>query len=330
MPADTQLRAVFDEAIPPVEPTVDQMSTAWAALAEAIEAESTPVARPAWWRRPQLALAGAVAVLLVVAGAILLPSTAPPLDANLENIARATRQVEAADLPAGDYIYAVTDSRVRIIADLPDGTVIDYILPQRFEVWRGGQFVETRTNTGAPIFTDEVAEAAYYAAGLDIDDGVGQTISLIEADIPNVPDIEDLSTDREELRRQIFSELSENPDWTPDNEARILEHIAQLMDPVLAAPPQLRAALLEIVAGLEVETAVLATGGVAIEQAYSDGGIDYLLEIEVDEAGFIRLYRTTITAAPDGIESPGLIEELIYSRPQLAPEPGVAPNSDDL
>ena len=329
MPADTQLRAVFEDAIPSVEPTTAQMSSAWAALAEAIEAESMPVAQPAtrppWWRQPQWAMAGVVAVALIVATAILLPSTAPPLDANLENIARAARQVEAADLPAGSYAYAATDSRVRIIAELPDGTAIDYILPQRIESWQRGRFVETRTHTAPPIFADAASEAAYYAAGLDDDDGVGQTITLIETDIPNAPSVRNLSTNADDLRRQIFSELGQNPDWTPDDEARILEHVAQLMDPALAAPPPLRAALLEIIAGLDVETAITGGGGVAVELAYSDGGAEYLLEVEVDEAGFIRLYRTTLISAADGKKSPGLIEELIYSRPRVAPGAGVVP-----
>ena len=330
MATDDSLRDLIDEMIPLPEPSPEQRDRARAALHASYRREEGGPKRaaPSWWRRPALALAAVTAVAAVFVAVNLLPSGTPSLNANLAEIARAARSLEAEELPEGAYVYARTESLTLFSSQTADGRPYWYLLPQTVDVWVQGAFVEERRTTGTPIFRDPEFAAVYYAEGGDAADGVGETRRKVVATSPRVADvISGLSTDVDELRDQIYEELSQDPLWTPDDQGRILEHISQLLEPQIFAPPELRAALLEILAGLDVATVEATDGSATVALAFTEAaGGDYIVELEFDSQGFLRLYRRTLRKAPPGFEHlEGIADELEFSRPAIVDGPGVLP-----
>ena len=330
MATDDSLRDLIDEIAPVPEPSPEQRARARADLHASYRREKAKRRRTAthWWRRPGLALAAAAAVAAVFVGVNTWPGGAPSLDANLAEIARAARSLEAEELPEGAYVYSRTDSLTLTSSETRDRRPYWYLLPQTIDVWVQGAFVEERRTTGTPIFRDSEFEAVYYAEGGDAADGVGETRRNVVSTRPSSADvISGLSTDVDELRDQIFEELSADPRWTPDDQARVLEHISQLLEPRVFAPPALRAALLEVLAGLDVATVRADDGYVTVSLAYTEAsGGDYVVELEFDDRAFLRLYRRTLRAALPGFEHlEGLAAELVFSRPAIVDGPGVYP-----
>ena len=113
-----------------------------------------------------------------------------------------------------------------------------------------------------------------------------------------------------------------------ENEAAIVNHIANLLNPRFNAPPELRAALIEIVGTLDVTTRATDQGHtVAALDSKSELGTERL-ELEFDSAGYLMVYRMTLVEPGPGIDQPaGLSTELRYSRPSVVAAAGEFPES---
>jgi hypothetical protein len=272
-------------------------------------------------------MAATAVAVAVVLGVTLLPATTPGVDANLTNIARATRTLTAEELPVGAYVYSRFESTVRIFDATPEGRAFSYLLPETVDVWVRGQYTEERRLAGPPTFTDPTAEAYYYASGRDVAEGIGKTRTVIVEQTLGDVDVSALSTDVEALREQIIAGLPQNAEAMPDREVRIVDKVTELMDPRHMAPPELRAALLEILAELDVTSQLGADGSVFVEVMYSDTtGTQFLQELEFDAGGYLRVDRFTLLSAPEGVDAPeGLVSEFKYSRPTIVDGSGVLP-----
>lgn len=325
MAADDNLRDLFNEVAPPPEPSSEQEARARAHLRAAFRAAGKPFRR--WWQQPAAAAAAAAVVAVVVAGVLTLPSSTPPVDANLANIARAARTVDVLELPQGAYVYSRTESLIVNYEPPPYGPGVFYLLPETTDVWTRDNSELSQRVAGSPRFFNPADEAAYYAAGQDVIDMIGEVRTTSLSDIPNNSTLRGLSNDMMVLREQIFAALSADPEWTPENEAAIVNHIANLLNPRLNAPPQLRAALIEIVGTLDVTTKPTDQGHtVAVLDFQSELGAERL-ELEFDAAGYLVVYRTTLVEPGPGIDEPGgLSSELRYSRPSVVAAAGEFPD----
>ncbi len=329
MRGETRLRELLTEIAPPPEVPEAQIDAARIAL----HAAYRDVARPVTHRR-RWSLAGATAaiVVVVVAVAVIVPGSTPSVNASLAKIARATRALEAADLPAGHFVYSRLDRTVlngrQIEAGAPES---QYLLSETVDRWVHGAVEETTTTVRSATFFDPDVEAAYYAAGLDIEDGVGETTTRRVSDIASVKDITKWSGDTSTLRRQIDTELATAIDPVLDEDIRTLRLVQELMDPRLNAPPALRAALIEIVGGLDVETTELADGSVQVAVEYEHPGIgSFLQELEFDSAGYLRVSRLIaieLEPALPGVPRRTVVDEALWSRPSVVGAAGDLPKS---
>ena len=327
MTADNRLRELLHEIVPPPEVPNDQVLEARAALHSAYGGAAPT--RPYVRRRSPLAWAGAaVAAAVVAAAALVLPGSSPSVDAALAEIAEAARVLEVTDLPEGSYVY----SRLELVAltgtqIAEEGPEVLYLFSETVDQWVQGGIEERRTTVNQATFFDSELEDAYYAAGRDTEDGIGETFTT-RHDIPTVYDITNLSDDPSILREQIADELatSRHPDRGEDI-LQLLE-IEQLLDPRFNAPPALRAALIEIVGSSDVATTKLADGSVRVSLPYEERGNGTLVqELEFDMAGYLRVSR--LTAADPGPTlpvPPGTVIELsTWSRPGVVDAPGEFP-----
>jgi len=326
MPADNRLRDLLTEVAPPPEPTADHRERARAALHGSFRADRK--ARRPIWQRPAVAWSTAVAAVAVVVTIAVLPGSTPSVEANLADIARATRELAADELPVGSYVHTSTNATTLVAHPVADGILVFYLLPQAVDTWTRGTTEQTRTRVGTPLFFDAESEKAYYAAGLDVADNVGETSIQLLGDVANVLDISRWSDDLATLRKQIDAELGPNGEVGLVTADRMIDFVAELLNPSLNAPPPLRAALLEVLGGLDVETTSLANGGVRVtvrfEQAEA-GTIDRQLDIGKD--GRLRARRQILVepSADFPIPAGTVTAESIWSHPTIVDGPGAFP-----
>ncbi|NND01912.1 MAG: hypothetical protein HKN91_03925 [Acidimicrobiia bacterium] len=330
MPADDHLRDLFDEMGIPPEPTSEQEAAARARLRSAIrdEAIRTPLRLG---RRPALAF-GAAALSItaaIVAITLVLPGSSPAVDANLAGIAGAARSVVAEELPAGAYVYTHRESSFLSGAQAnEDSTVLFYLLPETVDTWTRDNSKQITTTIGTPIFFDTKERTAYYAAGIDESDGVGTTTTEDFVNIPGLLEPDRWSTDVDVLRQQVAAELAVQGATTSNEDARMLAFVTQLLDPNLNPSPQLRAAIIELIGGLNVTTVMLPSGFVNVTLEYADpvyGSVRH--EMELDEAGNLRATRIVVLAPGPDVAIPAgtVIEMTDWSVAAIVDSPGSIP-----
>lgn len=184
------------------------------------------------------------------------------------------------------------------------------------------------TTVGRPIFFDAADEAAYYAGNLDVQDEVGRTRTDRFGGIQNILDLARWSDETSTLREQIAIELAVEPESALGDDIRVILRVERLMQPRLNAPPDLRAALVEIVGNLGVDTIELADGWVLVRLEYDDPGLGTVAqELEFDQAGYLRATRSiALEPMPDWPVPPGtVIAQTNWSRPHAVDGAGVLP-----
>ena len=152
-----------------------------------------------------------------------------------------------------------------------------YLLPYSRESWSGDQgTVRLQDTTHQPRFFSAADEAAYFAAGLDEGDHIGETIVITQPDTNRALD-EDWPTDPGQLETAIRSQVG-------DDEIAVLnECLVLLREPLL--PSELRAAVLQVVAGLDLE----------LVDENSDGGGTFSVDYELEGLG-PRSYTFSLNA----------------------------------
>ncbi|MEX1133966.1 MAG: hypothetical protein WED83_03875 [Acidimicrobiia bacterium] len=146
---------------------------------------------------------------------------------------------------------------------------VAYLLPTVREVWRAPEqrFIQIRTDTDTPEFFDPVIEAAYYANSLDEADHVGQILTEQLTDV--VDDLVETvwPTDAEQLKAAMETYLSTGD--TGPTEARMF-HLATAILRESNPSPALRAAALEVLAGLDLELVEEDAETFTVALTYSD------------------------------------------------------------
>jgi hypothetical protein len=310
-PVDVALRAVTTT----LESRSDDFEFARDRLMEAIAAASEPrtrtMARVPW----------AVATALIVAFTVFVVQTTSTSPAGAV-ISDLVQVVETSDhLVIPDDLFALTVTEGESIAivgpDTLGGVEIEhdflfYILPATIERWTGDQgTVRSQKTVRPPRFFSAADEAAYSAAGLNERDRVGEAVIHTQPENNRALD-EEWPTNPGELESTIRSRVG-NDEFDVLNECLVL-----LREPLL--PLELRAAVLEVVAGLDLEL---------VEKGDDGGGtfsFDYELEdgpraltFRLDGAGYLVFEDTVLVEGyPDQGVPPGTSEHRVtYTLPVI-------------
>lgn len=134
-------------------------------------------------RRPLLV--GAAVILAVIGWLIISEVVEPsPTVAAIEEIARIAEAADPLTVPDEGFVYTKSEqTNLTIIPrEALGGTPYDkeflvYLLPTARETWVGSQTVQLRTTNHEPIFFTPEDESAYYTAGLDEQDNIGNEVT---------------------------------------------------------------------------------------------------------------------------------------------------------
>lgn len=245
-PVDDALRRVAGQPTP----SEDDRRLGADRLAEAIAAEQIPQPR----RRYRLTVGWAIGFGVLLVGLLVAVETISPTptEAAIEEIAKAAEETDPLTIPPQQFGY--TKSEMTALAIVPAEALRDieyereflvYLLPTIRETWIGSEgAAQLRTTNQPPIFFSEADEDAYYAAGIDGQDAIGETTTLTTTDRPTTPDWPtDPAALDQAIRQAAVSDrgLSET-----------VEYLDVALD-ILREPfatPQLRAATLRLIAQL--------------------------------------------------------------------------------
>jgi hypothetical protein len=180
--------------------------------------------------------------------------TRDPAQAALIEIARAARAASPIDVPSGSFILSEStrfDLAIRPGEELGvSSEFVAYQLPTSRRVWRAPEqrFFMVETIIGEPTFFSSEVEAAYYTAGIDEADKVGETITEQFSDVVDPLMETEWPTETDRLMEEMESFLqSEAP--TPAQMVGLAADLLRETNP----NPELRAALLEVLAQLPLD-----------------------------------------------------------------------------
>lgn len=295
----------------------DQRQRAKDAYLRATHLALSPRSRTNRWA----VLTASAAAIIIVSLAVtsLRPTSA---QAALLQIAVAAERTDPLMIPPGQYAHTRSEAVNLAItpssAERPNS--IAYLLSTTREVWiSSAGITHITTATDRPTFFDPGDEAAYYAAGYDKVDGVGDTVTetfegattiLTERSWPTVP---------EQLQDTIVELIPANHERPLDVE--ILDIALDLIREV-GPDPALRAAAVQVIAGLETKIVQQTTNQAIFALSYTtpddititfslDANGNLLNEMDTDNDGdpnlgippgtrisAISYSPTTITNAP--------------------------------
>jgi hypothetical protein len=196
-----------------------------------------------------LATAAAIVVVVVALVVVVLPTTTGPEAAadTLHGLAETARSRPAAPLPAGSYAYVRSEG-----SSLGSGQALEPAGSWAFrrtvthELWEAadgsGRIV---VRYGDPVFLSDADEAAWRAAGSPPLQPAGETIDFTPDERPH-PDLGTLPTDPDRLAPLIEERRIVD---APAGELATFDVIGELLA-LPDAPPDLRAALFDVAAGL--------------------------------------------------------------------------------
>lgn len=278
------------------------------------------------WLRPALALAGVAifAVAAMMIGSVLTPA---PVTA-LGDLAAVVEEV-APVVADGEVLY--TESRETSISTLegseiglPDREFVAYLLPLVTERWTSDSTVTERTTVGRPQFFSPEVEAAYRSSGQAAVDGVGEvrvvTYPLSQSDFG----IRDWPTDDDGLLAAMRSYVS-NEGGDASEAASVLALAGTLSrDP--GATPELRAALLRVLADLDVEVMRFEDGGAIVAAEFVENGVPSRVELEFDADGYLECQRLIwLRGEPDvGVRGVTVVSDL-RTTPAIVVDAGERP-----
>lgn len=278
--------------------------------------------------RSLVAAASAAVLALVVALVSISPWSRVPADALLTELAHATRDIAAQDLPEGSYVYVATEQLVLGDAATQVGdewVYMQLLVPSRIEAWWQGDTVQLETTVDRPIFFDPEMEDIYYAGGLDEFDFVGETRVQFLTDITNQLDLGEWSVDPERLADQMRQAAEEDPGELP-TEVRMIELAEQLLYPQYVAPPALRAAILDVLATIDLEQVRGDDGRVAASITYEDPGLGTVTKTLTFDADGYLVAREVTAVRSELLPSGTVFNRLVRTPPIIVPEPGVRPS----
>ncbi|MGD2101669.1 MAG: hypothetical protein PVG83_05480 [Acidimicrobiia bacterium] len=278
--------------------------------------------QPARFGRRGLVVAGFGVVLAIVAAVVIFGVGRPsPASAAMEEIARAVEEVSPLSISDTEFVYQVIDSEALAFDDpdrlgdisYPDEYLV-YSLPRSVEVWRGASgSVQMRVTVGRPTFFSSVAETAYYEAGLDESDAVGETFTQTFTGAQ----VEEWPADIDELDEAIRDAMVTNR-GLPDT-VEYLDVALDIVEDVMQ-PPDVRASTLHLIGNLDGLKLVESNADEAtFSVEYVDRGLDVRLTFSVGVDGYLRFHELLYLTADDEYGIPaGTVESSIrYSTPRI-------------
>ncbi|HLF44703.1 MAG TPA: hypothetical protein VJA46_14425 [Acidimicrobiia bacterium] len=243
-PVDLALRAVTTT----FEPSRADFDSARVMLMEAISS-TLPPSRS----RIRLLWAAVIALSMVIAFFLVQTTSTSPAEALVTELARVVETTDPLVIPDDLFAYTLTEETAlgEVEREALDGVEIPhdslaYGLPQTRETWIGDEGTARLSTTYfRPVFFSSADEAAYYAAGLDQQDKIGETVIETQPDASGILDEMDWPTDPAQLEATIRSLVG-------DTDLVVLETCLKLLRATLI-PPQLRTGVLLVVAGLDPE-----------------------------------------------------------------------------
>lgn len=215
----------------------------------------------------------------------------------MEEIARLVETADPTQIPEQDFLY--TDATVTSLVIVPADMLADpayeddflaYLLPSRRETWYGSDnTLQIRTTNQPPVFFSEEDEAAYYTAGLDDQDRIGETTTDTVTDDR---DFNQWPTNPDELDATIREQIP--PETGREDEVEYLEIALGLIREVFT-PPHLRATTLTLIGqtpGLELVDQTSQQTTFAIE--YQQDGIDTQQTFTLTSQGHLASEETRI------------------------------------
>lgn len=309
-PVDLALRAMTTT----FEPSPADFELSRVKLMDAISAASPPSSH-----RIRIAWATAVALLLVFAVSLIQTASTSPAAALITELAEVAEVTDPLVIPDDQFAYFQTDSTglVEVGPDALGGVDIEhdslfYSLPQTRESWIGNQgTVRLRTHNLPPVFFSVADEAAYYTAGLDEGDHIGEAIVKTQPDTNRILDERDWPTDPVELEATIRSVVGE-----VDGDV-LLECLSLIREPLI--PPELRTAVLRVIAGLDLELVEESPDGAGTFSTVLEGYTAMRLTFTLDATGHLRFEELILVDGdPDRGVPPGTAEYTAnYTVPRL-------------
>ncbi len=323
------LRRLLAESPPSEEAEVVARRLLRAEIARELERR----ARNRDWR-PLLVAAGVVALVVGVMGVSRL-FTPSPAAAALTELARVAEHLPTTELPPGSYAYTRSE-QVNLVQltgiDLPgiEEKQVSFLLPETREVWVGAEGARRiRTTVGEPRFFSDEVEAAFGAASLAEDYGVGQTTVEVLDSAESDTDLSSWPTDPQALEAAMRAAGSQRATDVPEP-ARLLEVAIGLLKETETSP-ELRAAVLRVLASYLPRPEVVdgeATTMVEISFTYQSEGTGYRrsLWFEAATARLVVERLEVLDPMPSqGIPAGTVVSEAHYQPTVLVDAPGGLP-----
>jgi len=279
-------------------PTPDERDRARRRLDAAIRREVAANQRRGW-------MTAAVVAVVVASTAAIWGSLSPsPVMAAMEEVAQA---IEAAPIPVTGQEYVFTDATESALGVVPrDGLgridypdqPLAYLLNTRRQSWFGTDgSLQLRTTVQPPEFFRPEDEAAYYAAGLDQVDRVGEIILETFPDAERHP----WPTDPAQLDTWIRNAAVTGRGLDSD-----IEYLEVALDIVSESPaaPDLRSGTLRLIGrldGIEVVDQTHGTKTFRVQYRLNEVHIDH--RFSINSSGYLVAERVT---AVDGDQTLGL------------------------
>lgn len=216
-------------------------------------------------------LVTALAATMVLAVGALVATRPSAAQAALLEIAEAAQLAEPLTIPSGQYAYTRSvgvNLGVTVVPfDSPTGERIAYLLPTERQMWTSATgVVQLISTVDEPIFFTATAETAYYAAGIDAIDRVGQTNTQTFTNATTILSERNWPTDPADLRETIEALLPAG--YERPIEVEILDIALDLLRE--AGPePALRAAAVAVIASLDSTVVEVSDGAPTFAISYT-------------------------------------------------------------
>jgi hypothetical protein len=302
------------------EPSEQDRQTAEKRLAAAIDSEAKGSERRPWG--PVLVWATRLTIVLVALLSVLQIVRPSPTEAAIGEIASIAEAADPLTVPDQQFIY--TKSEITGLGVIPREGLGDvpfereqlvYLLPVLRESWVGNDgTIQIRTTSQTPVFFSHGDEQAYYTAGLDQQDAIGQTITQTAT---GPADLSLWPPDKDDLDEAIRAAAADR--GLPET----IEYLDVALDLIREtfASPQLRANTLRLIGelpGLQfVGTSTDGTTTFAIE--YADQGIETRLTFILTREGYLLTEERTVLEEDPvfGIPANTTVSSATYTTPRV-------------
>lgn len=261
------------------------------------------------------AVVAVTAILVAVAVQLISPT---PAQAALREIARAAVETSPLDVAPGEFAYRRSEERV--LGVVPGEALggsrtepLAYLLSTDRETWTSadGDTLHSVSLTPPPTFFDPPDESAYYEAGLDQIDQIGETVTDTFTGVRTLLDEQDWPIDPDQLEASLRAALPEETERSEDVELLDLAvDLLRLPD----AAPELRSALLQVIGRLDLNLVERRDDGGAVLSVAYDLPTTTEFEVVIGGDGQLVSETTTLTNgdATLGIPAGTVVESVIY------------------